>query len=201
MLLCACTNTHDAPIDTTDAPDTSTEPATESDTLSIPKGENDMYEITYTVDHAIDNFNWDESVSPENLKISMMIPNHIVNTENAENCECYSVFDKYTQSYGRGFEFRLAVKTEPGFEMDEDIFIKAFPWESDFFYTTDTEITEGTLDSGFEYLMYENHYEDGDFRTSIFIRLTDEYIINIDYADSAEYRERLFNILNSIVIS
>ena len=51
-----------------------------------------------------------------------------------------------------------------------------------------------------EYVMFEKKDANNRFRVNIFVRLSDKYIISIDYSDVSEYYKNIFEIWNSITI-
>ena len=84
--------------------------------------------------------------------------------------------------------------------MKEDVYNKLYPWQEDIFLTKEYEMTKGTLNSGLEYVMFEKKDANNRFRVNIFVRLSDKYIISIDYSDVSEYYKNIFEIWNSITI-
>lgn len=159
-----------------------------------------FYTISYATSEAISNFNWDETIAVDKFTFELTIPKHIVNTSGEINSSTYLVFREESQSFVRGFEFRPLIKAEKNFTLQEDIYDKLYPWEEDYSLSNGAKISKGFLESGLEYIMFEKRYDNNDFRTNIFIRISEEYIINIDYSDTDEHYDKLFEIWNSITV-
>ena len=195
-VLCSChKGSEHGTIETTDVTQTQSVAETFENEIS-----DDFYTITYSPPKAIENFDWSKTTAVDDVMLELRVPQHIVNTSGEYNSNSYMVYNEENQAFVRGFEFSLLIKVENDFVMKEDVYNKLYPWQEDIFLTKEYEMTKGTLNSGLEYVMFEKKDANNRFRVNIFVRLSDKYIISIDYSDVSEYYKNIFEIWNSITI-
>ena len=195
IILCGCTHDSRLPADgTTDAV---TETDTASETAEPQEAEN--YEITYRISRIFEDFNYGNPIEVEDLAVTMMLPKHIKTDYPSETQSLYRVYNEKTGKYIRGFDIYSTVQVSPDFVMDENIFESARVYNDPIFDINIITTHKGTLSNGNEYVIFEKASTDR-FRVRIFLRIQENYILEIDYADDSKNHHCIYDIIDSIKI-
>ena len=163
--------------------------------------ENGMQRIEYTIESAVFNFNWGEINSVDNIELTIDIPEHMLKEEDIPNCKTYLRYDKNSADYLRGFVFDGTFEVDPDYVMDESIHNKTDISGIGDAYTSGFEVTNGKTTAGYEYILYEKSNEDNDeYFSYVYIRISDSYIISLNYSDELVNYDYLQKSINSINI-
>ncbi|MBQ7836398.1 MAG: hypothetical protein IJ389_04005 [Clostridia bacterium] len=196
IILCGCTHDSQLPADgTTDA-------ITETDTASetAEPQESETYEITYRIEKVFEDFNYGKPVEVEGLAVTMMLPKHIKTDYPSEIQSLYRVYNEEMGKYIRGFEICRMGYVSNDFVLDENIYEVAYIYRLDSMYSKDRISShKGTLSNGYEYVYFQIGDADR-YRVRIFVRIQENYILEIDYADDSKNYHCIYDIIDSIKV-
>lgn len=161
--------------------------------ITVNKG---MRKILYHFDSVIYNFDFftEKNVNP--ICLSIDIAEYMVGSVDIENCKTYMRYDKENVMYIRGFEFQYLYGVSSNFVMDESIHEKtnyAGTWNS----LAEFDVSTGVTSLGYNFILYENK-NDIDYFAYAYIRISDEYIVCLNYWDWNNNYELLMRSIDSI---
>lgn len=161
--------------------------------LSAPDGS--LQHIEYTFDEVMCNFSYGDMQKVDDLTIAVDIPNYLRPASGIDNPAEYYRLNPENDYTIRDFEIVAALKVDADFVMDETIHDKTEcggTWPT----LENCDVLTGKTTSGYDYVLYEDA-SDGCF-IYVYVRLTDNYIVVLNYADEADKIELNRESFNSV---
>ena len=155
-----------------------------------------MKRIRYSFDSVFFNFDYSQEKRVDRINLVIDIPEYMVKSEDIENCKTYMRYDKENIMYLRGFVFEAVYRISSDFIMDDSIHEKtnyAGTWNS----FTEFNVSTGVTSSGYNFVLYESKY-DIDYLAYVYIRISDEYIVCLNYWDWNDNYQFLMDSIESI---